>query len=226
MSAPYPMPPAAHQPPPVPRKSRTGLYIGVACGCLLLVVVLIAAVGAGLWLFNQDDGEPSGGGTTSESTTEDPTEETTEEEPTEETTEPTEDPLETPSEGPEEDPTSEEGTSLSISVSTPEEGTTLETSSETLDTENGKFVGVAVTMTNDGGTEVGLDLDNFSFVAADGEEYPLIYGSFSTAGPQLPAGEEATALLYADVPEDMELSSITYTDEVGTGGMPVDIPVS
>ena len=219
MSAPYPMPPASPQPPPAPQKSRTGLYVGIACGCLLLIGILVALFGLGLWVFSRDDGgeDPTAGPTSARSSSEDPTEEPTDED--------TEDPLETPSEDPQEDPTSEDGTSFTVSVSAPEEGTTLETSTETLETENGKFIGVAVTMTNDGGTEIGLNLENFSFVATDGEEYPLIYGSFSTAGPQLPAGDEATALLYADVPEDMELTSITYTDEVGTGGKRIEIPV-
>lgn len=225
MSTPYGMPstPQPPTPPAPPARRRTGLYIGLACGCLLLVVVLIAAVGGGVWLFSRDGGQerPTGGPTTSEAP-EDPTEggeETTPEEPE------SEEPVETPTEDPQEDPTSQSGTEFSISVSSPEEGTTLETDDETLETENGKFIGVAVTITNTGDTEIGWSPSAFTFVDTAGVEHRLIYGSFSTSGPQIPAGMEATAVLYADVPVDMELESITYTDEAGTGGMPVTIPV-
>ncbi|ASK66074.1 hypothetical protein CFK39_09895 [Brachybacterium avium] len=223
MSTPYGMPPADPQPPAAPQKSRTGLYIGIACGCLLLIAVVAAVGGVGLWMFSRDGGEdgPTAAPSTSESSTEDPTDEPTDEVTEEES----DDPLETPSEDPSEEPTSEAGASFTIKVSSPEEGTTLETSTETLTTENGKFIGVAVTITNDGGKEIGLDLDNFTFVDADGEEHALIYGSFSTAGPQIAPDEEADALLYADVPEDMELESITYTDAVGTSGKKIEIPV-
>lgn len=219
MSAPYGMPPAAPLPPAAPQKNRTGLYVGIACGCLLLIALLVAAGGLGLWLFSRDDGgeDPTAGPPTSESSSEDPSDGPTDEE--------SEDPLETPSEDPSEDPTSQPGTSFTISVSSPEEGTTLETETEKLTTENGKFIGVAVTITNDGDTEIGLDVDHFTFIDVDGEEHPLIYGAFSTSGPQIPAGGEAVAHLYADVPEDMELDAITYTDEVGTGGKPLKVDV-
>jgi hypothetical protein len=221
MSTPYGMPPASPRPPAAPQKNRTGLYIGVACGCLLLIAALVAAGGIGLWLFSSGDGEegPTSGPTTTQSPSEDPA--TTD--PTDEPTE--DDPVETPSEDPSADPTSQPGASFTIDVSTPEEGTTLETSDETLETENGKFIGVAVTITNNGSEEIGLGTANFAFFDAAGEQHRLIYGSFSTTGPQIAPGEEATALLYADVPTEMQLASISYTDEVGTGGVPITIPV-
>ncbi|AXK46951.1 DUF4352 domain-containing protein [Brachybacterium saurashtrense] len=223
MSTPYgmpstPQPPTPPAPPAPPAKRRTGLYIGLACGCLLLVAVLIFAVGGGAWLLSRDGGEerPTGGPTTTDAPV-DPTEDGQETE--------SEEPVETPTEDPEEDPTSQSGTEFSISVSAPEEGTTLETDDQTLETENGKFIGVAVTITNTGDTEIGWSPSAFTFVDTAGVEHPLIYGSFSTSGPQIPAGVEATAVLYADVPTGMELESITYTDEAGTGGIPVTIPV-
>lgn len=220
MSTPYGMPSTPQQPTPPapPAKRRTGLYIGLACGCLLLVAVLIAAVGGGAWLLSRDGGEerPTGGPTTTDAPV-DPTEDGEETE--------SEEPVETPSDDPQEDPTSQSGTEFSISVSSPEEGTTLETDDETLETENGKFIGVAVTITNTGDTEIGWSPSAFRFVDTAGVEHRLIYGSFSTSGPQIPAGMEATAVLYADVPTGTELESITYTDEAGTGGMPVTIPV-
>ncbi len=213
MSNPYGLPPAAPRPPEVPAKSRTGLYIGLACGCLLLIVVLIAVIGGGLWFFSTS-GDPEKP-TESRSATEDPTDEPTDE--------PTDDPIEEPTEDPSDDPT-EAGSSLTISASSPEEGTTLDTKKETVETENGKFVGVAVNITNDSDQQIGLSGDNFTLVGSDGTAYTIFYGSFSTAGPQIEPGEEATALLYVDVPEDTEISSVTYTDPVGTGGEKITIP--
>lgn len=110
-------------------------------------------------------------------------------------------------------------------MSPPEEGTTLETSDEVLETEEGKFVGVAVTLTNNGSQDIGLSGANFLFYDTAGREHSLRYASFSTTGPQVTPGEEATALLYADVPEDTELESVSYTDEVGTGGTEMTFPV-
>lgn len=220
MSNPYGVPSAP------PQKSRTGLYIGVACGCLLLVAILVVVVGAGLWLFSRDGGgeDPTGGPSISQAPSEDPT---TDEDPTDDPTssDPTDDPIETPSEDPSADPTSSAGSSFSLHVSAPSEGTTLDTQDETLETENGKFIGVAVTITNNGSEDMGLAGANFRFYDSAGTEHPLRYASFSTSGPQVAPDEEATALLYADVPADMVLEEISYTDEVGTGGEELRFPV-
>lgn len=234
MSNPYGVPGAPHgapggpgMPPTPPPKRRTGLYIGIACGCLLLVGLLIAVVGVGLWLVGRDgDEEPTAGPETSEAPSEDPLSEDPSEDPSEEATdEPTDDPLETPSEDPSEDPTSEPGTSITVNVSEPSEGTTLDTDDETLETENGKFIGVAVIITNDGDSAIGLANENFRFYDDAGTEHPLIYARYSTSGPEIEPGEEATALLYADVPEDLVLESVSYTDEVATGGEEIPFPV-
>lgn len=214
-----------------PQKSRTGLYIGIACGCLLLVGILVVVGGAGMWLLarNSGGGDPTTGPTASQTPSEDPissdapTDDPTSEDPTSEG--PTDDPIETPSEDPSADPTSSAGSSFSIHVSSPSEGTTLDTQDETLDTENGKFIGVAVTITNNGTEDIGLAGANFRFYDDAGTDYPLRYASFSTSGPLVAPGEEATALLYADVPEDMVLESVSYTDEVGTGGKELSFPV-
>lgn len=221
MSNPYGMPPSGPQPPVAPKKSRTGLYVGLACGCLLLVLVLVAAAGAGFWWLSADGDEedPTSGPTTSEGPTEDPGEE-----PTEDPTEVTEGPIESPTEDPSEEPTSESGSSITLSVSSPEEGTTLETPDETLTTENGKFIGVAVTITNDGDEAIELGIEQFSFVATDGEEYHLTYIT-NDHGREIEPGDEVPTLMYADVPEDMELAEVTYTDDVGTGGQKISIPV-
>lgn len=227
MSAPYGMPPSSPVPPAVPEKRRTGLYVGIACGCLLLIAVLLVGGGVGLWLFSGggDEGEPTSRPTSSETSEEEPSEDPQEdpsEEPTDEET--SEDPLETPSEEPSEDPTSEAGASFRITVSPPEEGTTLDTGSDTMETTNGKFVGVKVVIENTGGQDIGMELDSFSFVDVDGTEYPLMHGRFNTMSG-IPPGEEGEALLYADVPEDAELASVTYTDAVGTGGEKVEFEV-
>lgn len=223
MSAPYGMPPAGPLPPAAPQKSRTGLYVGIACGCLLLIALLIAAGGVGLWLFSGGGGQedPTARPTTVESSPEDPSEDPSGE-PTDEET--SADPLETPSEEPSEDPTSEAGASFEITVSPPEEGTTLDTGTDTLETTNGKYVGVKVIIANTGDEDIGMSLDSFSFVDVDGTEYRLMHGVFSTISGIAP-GEEGEALLYADVPADAELESVTYTDAVGTAGERVEFAV-
>ncbi|MGP9538257.1 DUF4352 domain-containing protein [Brachybacterium sp. AOP43-C2-M15] len=228
MSNPYGVPGAPSTPAP---KSRTGLYVGLSCGCLLLVAVLIAVAGVALWLVSSSgEEEPTGGPATSETPTDEPTDEPTgdpTDEPTDEPTDgPSDGPVETPTEDPSEDPTSEPGTSLTVNVSEPSEGATLDTNDETLETENGKFIGVAVIITNEGDEAVGLANENFRFYDDQGEEYTLIYGSYSTSGPRIEPGEEATALLYADVEKDMVLESVSYTDEVGTAGEKITFPVS
>ncbi|ATG50232.1 hypothetical protein CFK38_00875 [Brachybacterium vulturis] len=222
------MPPEAPQPPATPRKSRTGLYVGIACGCLLLIAVVIAVAGAGLWMFSRDSGEdgPTTGPSTSESSTEVPSDEPTEEpteEPTDEVTEdPTDEPTDEPTEAPSDDSTNM--AHFEAEASAPEEGTTLDTGSETMTSANGKYIGVKVLLTNTGDRGIALDLDRFTFLDVDGTEYQLMHGVFSTIGPIEP-GEEASAELYADVPEDAELEAVTYNPASGPGGQSVSIPV-
>lgn len=208
MSNPYGAP---NVPPP---RRRTGLYIALGCGCLLLAAVVLAVAGGGVWFLSRGSGgeEPTPAPTTtieSDGPIETPVETETGT-PTADGTDPTDDPG---------------GDTFTLTVSSPEEGTTLETSDETLTTENGKFVGVAVTITNHGDQVIGLAGDNFRFYDDQGDSYPLRYASFTTSGPELPGGEEATALLYADVPVDMVPASISYTDQVATGGQEISFPV-
>lgn len=225
MSTPYGMPPSppAGGPPAPPPKSRTPLYIALVCGCALLLVLALGAVGVGLFVIGQDaEEEPTRSPSTSteapdpsSAPVEDPT-----------TGIETDQPIDKPTEGPEPDSTTSAGESLSLTVSAPQEGPTLTKSDdEKVDAENGKFVGVSVTIWNKGSEDIGLSSDNFRFYDADGEEHPVVYGSFTTSGPRVTPDEEATALLYADVPEDMVLTEISYTDEVGTGGEEVRLPV-
>ena len=47
MSTPYGM-------PPTPPKSRMPLYVGLACGCALLLVLVVGVVGVGLFLIGED----------------------------------------------------------------------------------------------------------------------------------------------------------------------------
>lgn len=202
MSNPYGAPSA---PPP---RRRTGLYIALGCGCLLLAAVVLAVAGGGAWFLSRGSGgaQPTQAPTTAVET-DGPIETPI---PTTDGTDPTDDPG---------------GDAFTLTVSSPEEGTTLETSDETLTTQNGKFVGVAVTITNHSDQVMGLSGDNFRFYDDQGGSYPLRYASFTTAGPELPGGEEATALLYADVPVDMVPASISYTDPVATGGQEITFPV-
>lgn len=210
MSTPYGAPSA---PPP---RRRTGLYIALGCGCLLLATVVLAVAGSGVWFLSRGGEEPTEAPTTAI-----------------ESDGPIETPIETPTETPAETPTADGtdptvapgGDTFTLTVSSPEEGTTLETGDETLTTENGKFVGVAVTVTNHSDQVIGLGGDNFRFYDDQGGSYPLRYASFTTSGPELPGGEEATALLYADVPVDMVPASISYTDPVATDGQEITFPV-
>lgn len=225
MSTPYgmppsaPQPPSSPQPPAPPQKSRTGLYIGIGCGCVLLLLLVLAVIGAGVWLYSgSDPEEPTAGPSTSESSTEDPSEDPTDEPTDEETTEPIE------SEDPSEEPSETPHASFEVNVSAPEEGTTLDIGTETLETENGKFIGVELTISNNGNVPLGLTMESFAFFGADGEEYNLRHAQFSTFG-EIEPGEQATVQLFADVPVEMELATVTYTDEVATQGKPFEMPV-
>ncbi|WP_193106577.1 DUF4352 domain-containing protein [Brachybacterium sp. FME24] len=210
MSNPYGAPGAPQ------RKSRSPLYIALACGCAAIVVLVLAAGGVGVFLLTREPAEePTQDPSISETATEDPTDEPTEE--------PSEDPTDEPP-GPTLDPPSE-GT-LTISTEPLEEGTTLDTEDEQLTTENGKFVRITLTIENLGTETYGLAGDNFVVYGSDGTTYALRYASFSTSGPQLEPGEKATAALYVDVAEDVVIESVSYTDPVGTGGEEVGLPVN
>ncbi len=218
MSTPYGMPPTPPTggPPAPPPKSRTPLYIALVCGCALLLVLALVAVGVGVFVIGQDrEEEPTQEPSTTSAPSEDPT-----------TGIETDQPIDQPTEGPEPESTTSAGESLSLTVSEPQEGPTLTKSDdEKVDSTNGKFVGVSVTIWNKGSEDIGLSSENFRFYDEDGEEHPVVYGSFTTSGPRVTPDEEATALLYADVPEDMVLTEIGYIDEVGTGGTEVRLPV-
>jgi cytoskeletal protein RodZ len=203
-----------------PRKSRSPLYIALACGCALLLALALVGAGVGVFLLSKEPAdEPTDAPTTmEEGTTEDPTDEPTEEPTDEETTE----------EPTSEEPTTEEPTEeslVSISSAGTQEGTTIDTEDEQLETENGKFVGIALTLENTGSEIIGLSGDNFIVYDTNGITYSLRYASFSTAGPEIAPGETATAALYVDVAEDVVIDAVSYTDAVGTGGAEVSITV-
>ncbi|WP_311199850.1 DUF4352 domain-containing protein [Brachybacterium paraconglomeratum] len=234
MSTPYGMPPTPPTggPPLPPAKSRTPLYIALACGCALVLLLVLGGAGLGFYLLGQDGGEePTSPPSSivdpppSEDPSDDPTDDPsspTSEAPTEIETD---QPVDKPTEGPSADATSPSDEIFTLTVSKPEEGTTLELGGETKTPENDKFIGVAVTIENSSSTSIGLDTDRFRLYDDSGTEINIRYGAFSTSGPEIPAGEEAEAQLYADVPEDTVLAEISYTDEVGTGGQEFRVPV-
>ena len=234
MSTPYGMPPTppTGAPPLPPVKSRTPLYIALACGCVLVLLLVLGGAGLGFYLLGQDGGEePTSPPSSivdpppSEDPSDDPTDDPsspTSEAPTEIETD---QPVDKPTEGPSADATSPSDEIFKLTVSTPEEGTTLELGGETKTPENDKFIGVAVTIENSSSTSIGLDTDRFRLYDDSGTEINIRYGAFSTSGPEIPAGEEAEAQLYADVPGDTVLAEISYTDEVGTGGQEFRVPV-
>lgn len=234
MSTPYGMPPTppTGAPPLPPAKSRTPLYIGLACGCVLLLLLVLGGVGLGFYLLGQDGGEePTSPPSSivdpppSEDPSDDPTDDPsspTSEAPTEIETD---QPVDKPTEGPSADATSPSDEIFTLTVSKPEEGITLELGGETKTPENDKFIGVAVTIENSSSTSIGLDTDRFRLYDDSGTEINIRYGAFSTSGPEIPADEEAEARLYADVPEDTVLAEISYTDEVGTDGQEFRVPV-
>ena len=234
MSTPYGMPPTppTGAPPLPPAKSRTPLYIALACGCVLVLLLVLGGAGLGFYLLGQDGGEePTSPPSSivdpppSEDPSDDPTDDPsspTSEAPTEIETD---QPVDKPTEGPSVDATSPSDEIFTLTVSKPEEGTTLELGGETKTPENDKFIGVAVTIENSSSTSIGLDTDRFRLYDDSGTEINIRYGAFSTSGPEIPAGEEAEAQLYADVPEDTVLAEISYPDEVGTGGQEFRVPV-
>ena len=234
MSTPYGMPPTppTGAPPLPPVKSRTPLYIALACGCVLVLPLDLGGAGLGFYLLGQDGGEePTSPPSSivdpppSEDPSDDPTDDPsspTSEAPTEIETD---QPVDKPTEGPSADATSPSDEIFKLTVSKPEEGTTLELGGETKTPENDKFIGVAVTIENSSSTSIGLDTDRFRLYDDSGTEINIRYGAFSTSGPEIPAGEEAEAQLYADVPEDTVLAEISYTDEVGSGGQEFRVPV-
>lgn len=223
----YPSPP-----PAPPRKNRAPLFIALSCGCALLVAIVVLVAGAGLFVIGQDAEEPTRAPITTSSeepASEDPaTEAPTTGIPTSEppsTDLDTDRPAENPTEPPESDAVSDSASSISVQIGPTSEDTTLETHDDVLESQNGKFVGVEVTITNNGTSDIGLSGENFRFYDEDGQSYTLRYGAFSTSGPQIAPGEEAVAELYADVPGDATLDRVSYTDEVGTGGQEVSFPV-
>lgn len=235
MSTPYGMPPTppTGAPPLPPAKSRTPLYIALACGCVLVLLLLVVAgIGVGLYLVGKDGGEePTSPPSSivdpppSEDPSDDPTDDPstpTSEAPTEIETD---QPVDKPTEGPSADATEPSDETFQFTVSKPEEGTTLDLGGETKTPENDKFIGVAVTIVNNSSQDIGIGSDRFRLYDDSGAEIDIRYGAFSTSGPEIPAGEEAEAQLYADVPEDTVLAEISYTDEVGTGGQEFRVPV-
>lgn len=197
-----------------PKRSRSPLYIALGCGCALLAVLVLAGGGIGGYLLLRE-----------------PAEEPTDDPPTTATSDPAEGPTDEPTEEPTEDPTDEpteeptEDPMVSLNISEPQTGTTLDTDDEELTTENGKFVGVAVTIDNVGTETIGLSSENFHFYDEDGKSYTLRYASFSTSGPELAGGDSASAQIYVDVAEDTVIESVSYSDPVGTGGQEVMLPV-
>ncbi|MDN5687878.1 MAG: DUF4352 domain-containing protein, partial [Brachybacterium sp.] len=122
------------------------------------------------------------------------------------------------------EPTSND--SISMKASSANTGSTLtKADGEELETENGKFVGISVAIDNDAGGTIGLGTDSFRFYDTDGKGYDLRYATFTTDGPELPAGESATANLYADVPADVEIAQVGYSDPSVAGGQEVTFPV-
>lgn len=215
--------PGAPAPGGVPPKRRgKGLYIGLGC-CLLagLLALILVVVGALVFLGGGDD--TGGGRTTGPVTTEpsDPTDPAI--------TDPT-DPVTTdPSEPPSTDPTDEPTVTSSISVRWigSDEASELESNSgEKVTPVNGTFISAHVEITNDNDVEIGLSSQNFRILGEDGVEHAPRYGEFTTAGPQIPPGESAEAQLWIDVTPGTTIGEVTYTDEVGTQGHEVEIPVS
>lgn len=221
MSTPYGMPssPPPSAPPVPPQKSRTPLYIGLACGCVLLLVLVVAGIGVGLFLIGKDAEEGPEPTSTSSPTDPGPTDEPSEDPTTGIETDP---PVDQPTEGPS---TESDAESVSFSVSAPEEGPSITTTDdETIEAQNGKFLGADLTIENTGSADIGLSPRNFRFYDADGEELTISHSFFQAPGPQVPPGETATGQLFADVPTDTQLAEVGYVDEVGTGGEELRVP--
>src|SRR5690625_5101188 len=128
-------------PPPRATKSRTGMWIAIACGVALLLVVVIAGGGLGAWLLLRGSDDDPGPAATSSA-----------------------DPADDPTGEPTDDPTAGEGTTtLTIKVTSSEEVDRVETDDGPLDPVNGTFFGAEVELTNEADEEIGLAGENFTF---------------------------------------------------------------
>ena len=189
-------------PQPPATKRRTGMWVAIACGVVLLLVVLIGGGGLGAWLLlrGPDDG------------------------PTPTATSPT-DPTDEPTDEPTDDPTDGAGTTtLTIRVASSEEVDQVETDDGPLDPANDTFFGAEIELTNEADEEIGLAGENFTFYDDQGDSH-LRYGRFTTSGPQIAPGETATAMVYADIPSGTQISEVSYTDTMGTAGQEVTLPI-
>ena len=164
----------------------------VTCIVITIMLVAILAVVGGLVFLGGDD-DIDGGRTTGPVTTEpsDPTDPAT--------TDPT-DPVTTdPSDPATTDPTDEPTVTSSISVRWvgSNEASELESSSgEKITPTNGTFISAHVEITNDNNdVEIGISSRHFRIFDDEGVELSPRYGEFTTAGPQIPAGESAEAQL-------------------------------
>lgn len=201
MSNPYGMPPTP------PKKSRTGLYIGLACGCLALVALLIAVIGGGLWFLGQSGGteDPTSGPTTSEEPTEDPTDD------------PTDDPIDEPTE----DPTTEES-GMTLSSSTPRTASTFDFEGDEKKPQLDTFIILELTITNNLDDTIDLADADFAFYDTSGND---VHVSYVTA-PQkeIRPGDSVPVTLVGDAESGVTVAEVEMTDPVGTGGNPVKIP--
>lgn len=190
-------------PPPRATKSRTGMWIAIACGVALLLVVVIAGGGLGAWLLLRGSDDDPGPAATSSA-----------------------DPADDPTGEPTDDPTAGEGTTtLTIKVTSSEEVDRVETDDGPLDPVNGTFFGAEVELTNEADEEIGLAGENFTFYDDQGDSHHVRYGRFTTSGPQITPGETATAMVYADIPSGTQITEVSYTDTAGTAGQEVTLPI-
>lgn len=206
-------------PQPPPKKSRTGMWIAIACGVMLLLVVVIGGGGVGAWLLLRSSGDgPTPTATSPAGPTGEPTKDPTDDPTAQPTDEPTDDPTD--------DPTDEPGTTtLTIRLASSEELDQVETNDGTLDPVNDTFFGAEIELTNEADEEIGLAGENFTFYDDQGDSHHVRYGRFTTSGPQIAPGETATAMIYADIPSSTQITEVSYTDTVGTADQEVTVPI-
>jgi hypothetical protein len=199
------------------KKSRTPMFIAIACAVLFVGAIVLGGGGFGAYLLlSGSDAEettqtdPTDDGPTDEPTddpSDEPTDEPTTDEPT--TDEPTTD-------EPSVDPTDSD--LFTLTTGSPIALEQLELDDGTVMTpDSGLYQGVYITLTNHHDEDIGLQYSNFFFYDTEGNVVELAYAGATHNDGIIPPGETAEASLVADVPSDVTLESVVYRDIVATG---------
>lgn len=199
------------------KKSRTPMFIAIACAVLFVGAIVLGGGGFGAYLLlsGSDAEETTQSDPTDDEPTDEPTDDPTDEPTTDEPTtdEPTTD--EPTTDEPSVDPTDSD--LFTLATGSPIALDQLELDDGTVMTpENGIYKGVYITLTNHHTEDIGLQYSNFFFYDTEGNVVDLAYAGATHNDGIIPPGETAEASLVADVPSDVTLESVVYRDITAT----------